>query len=106
MTRRERLTNAARRALQRRAARLVVLALACLLAAALAYFGAAGEGWGHWVESWVGRLFRALSGAVLGFWLSRLLGGIRFSEIPGDQRGQNAIAQAVWAGALAIAVAN
>lgn len=92
MTRAQLITDAARRASQRTAVRLALVGIACAAGAALAW---TGLDWSVWVQDWIGRLFRAGSGAVLGLAFSRYVLRLDLSALPEARRGLPGIAQAL-----------
>lgn len=61
--------------------------------------------WDTWFASWVGAAFKALSGGVLGWGISRYALGCNLSELPAAQRPTAAVSQAILIAAFSIAVA-
>ena len=84
--------------------RWLVVAALCALGALFAAFV---FGWTGYVQTWIGSVFRAASGAALGYLISRHVLRIDLSEIPaGVERSLAGLSVAVLIGLLAIAVAN
>ena len=61
-------------------------------------------GWTNYVLTWVGVMFKAVSGAFVGFLISRTVFKLDLSKIPEDLRPQAALSQAILVAGFAIAV--
>ena len=65
-----------------------------------------GFGWESYSQVWLGKMFRATSGAAIGWLVSHFIIGLDLSEIPeGPERIEAAKSQAMIIGAFALAVA-
>lgn len=82
--------------------RFLLIALIVVIAALYAWFH---MDWTGYVQSWGGAMFRATSGAILGWVICRFVLRLHISELPTpEERAVAGIAQALLIGLLAIAV--
>ena len=79
----------------------VLLALLCVAAAYWSYVVMGQEGY---ALDWGGRMFRALSGGIMGLIFSRLVLGLNLSDIVAADRPVAAISQALVIAGFAIGV--
>lgn len=86
----------------KRKTRWIILVLACVIGALIAF---TAMGWDGWVYNWIGKLFRAASGGALGWAVSRYVVGLDLSAIPADKRPLAGLSQALLIGFGALAAA-
>jgi hypothetical protein len=85
------------------ASRWLLLLPLCVFGALIAAFA---FGWFGWVQSWIGALFKATSGAALGFTISRVCTKLDLSAIRDPfQKTEAAKSQALLIVGMAVAVA-
>lgn len=83
--------------------RWIPIAAACLLAAIIALVLLNWEGY---VLSWGGSMFKAISGALIGWAISKFVLRLNLSAIPDEARPIAALSQAILIAGIAIAVAS
>jgi presenilin-like A22 family membrane protease len=59
-----------------------------------------------YVQSWGGTAFKALSGGLIGWAVSRFVIGLDISELPDDQRPEAALSQSLLIAGFALALAT
>jgi hypothetical protein len=79
----------------------VLLAVLCIAGAYWSYVVMGQEGY---ALDWGGRMFRALSGGILGLMFSKFVLGLNLSDIVAPDRPVSAISQALLVAGFAIAV--
>jgi hypothetical protein len=62
-------------------------------------------GWDGWVQSWIGSLFKATSGALLGFWLSRTFAKLDLSVLKRENDSEEPMVRALVVGLAGVAQA-
>lgn len=84
----------------RRWASVAAIVIAALLVGLLVF------GFEGYVQSWGGTVFKALSGGLIGWAVSRYVVRLDLSEIAADQRPLAALSQAILIGLFALALAT
>lgn len=80
-----------------------LIALICFLGLLYGYYVL---DWGGYMQNWGGKMYKAMSGAALGWLISRYVLDLDLSKIAIELRPQAALSQAILIGAGMIAVAS
>lgn len=82
--------------------RWAIIAIVLLAGGAFAF---SGLDWTGWVQSWIGSLFKAVSGGAIGWAVSRHICRLDLSQIEESKRMTAGLSQSILIAGFAVAVA-